>query len=119
MAVSLSVFLLWNYTFMDEANIGTIRHNLGVEEHIPFFGYLIYRIDTDEFLSSFDISSERILKGWHSYPDQAKPFKKVLEANRVCQQLELDPNICEIVVGFDLGKQIAVAALDRDIVEEK
>jgi hypothetical protein len=101
---------------MDEPSIETIRQNLGVEDHIPFFGFLIYRSDTDEFLAKFDISSERILKGWHSYPDQAKPFKKVLEANLVCQQLELDPSICEIVIGFDLGKQIAVGSLNSDIV---
>lgn len=103
---------------MDEPNIKTIRKNLVVEDHIPFFGYLIYRADSDEFLAKFDISSERILKGWHKFPDQAKPFKKVLEANRLCQQLELDPNTCEIMIGFDLGKQIAVGSLDNDIVSE-
>jgi hypothetical protein len=101
---------------MDEPNIETIRKNLGVEDYVPFFGYLIYRSDTDEFLAKFDISAERLLKAWHKFPDQAKPFKKVLEANRVCQQLELEPSICEIVIGFDLGKQIAVGSLDNDIV---
>ncbi|OEG75636.1 hypothetical protein BEL05_17590 [Shewanella colwelliana] len=103
---------------MDEPKLETIRKNLGVEDHIPFFGYLIYRGDSDEFLAKFDISSERVLKGWHKFPDQAKSFKKVLEANRVCQQLELDPGICEIMIGFDLGKQIVVGPLDNDIVSE-
>jgi hypothetical protein len=103
---------------MDEPNIKTIRKNLGVEDHIRFFGYLIYRADSDEFLAKFDISPERMLKGWHKFPDQAKPFKKVLEANRACQQLELDPNICEIMIGFDMGNQIAVGPLDHDIVSE-
>ena len=103
---------------MDEPNVKTIRKNLGVAAQIPFFGYLIYRTDTDEFLAKYEVSPRGILKGWHKFPDQAKPFNKILNANKICQELQLDPAICEIVIGFDLGKQIMIGPLDSDIVAE-
>lgn len=90
---------------LEKIDLNDFVNEFELPKTTKFIGYGVHLVDSDEFLHSYKINKEVILKSWCQLPDEATTFKSLKKANRI--KNEVKPEAI-VVWMFDIGKQIIV-----------
>jgi len=91
---------------MQKLTATQIKKQLDLPSHWKLLGYVVNRIDTDEYLHNLVMKPDRILKWWTPTPERAKVYRA---SNKAVKALKRIPEIpCVASYLFDQGSQLIV-----------